>query len=105
LRHPERVATDIFIDDQIADHHNLQRGKSLNDLQQVIEREIMPVRVIGRLEDCREICFIKFPSKKVERREPCFAGTEKKKSTIAIDSRLFQVEFGLMLLAFYNDTW
>ena len=99
LRHPDGVARDIFVDDEIADdqhphaRHSGERRFELRELETVADRKI------ERLDDRGEIRIRIIPLHQRQRGKAQLARTEHQPPAIAVDHRLLGVVAVLELLA------
>ena len=99
LRHPDGVAGDIFVDDEIADdqhphaRHFGERRFELRELEAVADRKI------ERLDDRGEIRIRIIPLHQRQRGKAQFARAEHQPAAIAVDHRLLGVVAVLEFLA------
>ena len=99
LRHAERIAGDVFVDDQIADHQHLQRREFRQHGLEISDTEAMAPRIVERLEDRRRIELAELAPDQIERGERHFARREQQPPTVAIQHRLLGIVGALVLLA------
>src|SRR3954447_80482 len=91
LRHAERLAIDVLIDDEIADHHHLERWKACNDRSQVLERKSVAIGIVARLGDVGVGRLLQFLLQQIDQRDAGVPGGEQQFAAIALDDLLLGI--------------
>src|SRR3954447_13257051 len=91
LRHAERLAVDVLIDDEIADHDHFERWKSGDDGIEILKRKPVAVGIVARLGNVGAAGLLQFLLQQIDQREARVPGGEQQLAAIALEDLLLGV--------------